>query len=69
MAGLLDAHSIEVKDEISALRTELRSIVFARVTDGEAPVFRTSLLPEGSTTDSGDWRLKSATALWIQMRC
>ena len=59
MAGLLDAHSIEVKDEISALRTELRSIVFAKVSDGEGSrFFERSLLPEGSTTDKRRWRLK-----------
>ena len=59
MAGLLDAHSMEVKEEISALRAELRSMVFARVSEDEGPRFyEFSLLPDGSTTDDRRWRLK-----------
>ena len=59
MAGLLDAHSTEVKEEISSLRSELRSMVFARVSEKEDKQFyEIALLPEGSTTDNRRWRLK-----------
>jgi MFS superfamily sulfate permease-like transporter len=59
MAGLLDAHSIEVKEEISSVRAELRSMVFARVSEERGPrFFELALLPEGSTTDNRRWRLK-----------
>jgi len=59
MAGLLDAHSTEVKEEISSLRAELRSMVFARISEEEGIRFcERELLPEGSTTDNRRWRLK-----------
>jgi len=59
MAGLLDAHSVEVKEEISSLRGELRSSVFARVSTEECSRFyERELLPEDSTSDNRRWRLK-----------
>jgi len=59
MAGLLDAHSSEVKEEISSLRAELRSIVFARVENADgARFYESRLVPEGSTTDRRHWRLQ-----------
>ena len=59
MAGLLDAHSTEVKDEISSLRAEIRSMVFSRISKQVGPVFyERGVLPEGSTTDNRHWRLK-----------
>ena len=59
MAGLLDAESSEVKEEISAMRAELRSLVFAFVPDGDGGrFFERDRLPEGSTTDDRRWRLK-----------
>jgi anti-anti-sigma factor len=59
MAGLLDAHSIEVKEEISELRAELRSMFFARVSsDRGTRFYELGLLPEGAATDNRRWRLK-----------
>jgi anti-anti-sigma regulatory factor len=59
MAGLLDVESSEVKEEISSLRTELRSMVFAWVPDGEGGKFyERDQLPEDSVTDDRRWRLK-----------
>jgi MFS superfamily sulfate permease-like transporter len=58
-AGVLDAHAEEVKEEISSLRAELRSMVFAKVTDGDhGGFYEQALLPEGSPTDGRHWRLK-----------
>jgi SulP family sulfate permease len=59
MAGLLDAHSTEVKEEISSLRAQLRSMVLARVSEEEGTrFFELTQLPESSTTDGRRWRLK-----------
>jgi MFS superfamily sulfate permease-like transporter len=59
MAGLLDVESLEVKEEISSIRSELRSMVFAQVMDGSGGRFyERSRVPEGSTTDGRRWRLK-----------
>ena len=59
MAGLLDAHSMEIKEEISSMRGELRSMFFARVSEDDGSRFyELALLPEGSTTDNRRWRLK-----------
>jgi MFS superfamily sulfate permease-like transporter len=58
MAGLLDAHSTEVKDEISLLRGRLRSLVFARSSSaGGTRFYDTATLPEDMTTDNRRWRL------------
>jgi MFS superfamily sulfate permease-like transporter len=58
MAGLLDAESSEVKEEISSLREQLRSLVFAFVPDGDGGTFyELDRLPEGSATDDRRWRL------------
>jgi MFS superfamily sulfate permease-like transporter len=59
MAGLLDAESSEVKEEISSLRAELRSMVFAFVPDGDGGSFyERERVPAGSGTDNRRWRLK-----------
>ncbi|MCG6948026.1 MAG: STAS domain-containing protein [Acidobacteria bacterium] len=59
MAGVLDVHAAEIKEEISSLRSELRSMVFARVPDGnQGRFYEQALLPEGSPTDGRHWRLK-----------
>jgi MFS superfamily sulfate permease-like transporter len=59
MAGLLDAESTEVKEEISSLRAELRSLVFAFVPDGDGGMFyQRDRVPEGETTDHRRWRLE-----------
>jgi MFS superfamily sulfate permease-like transporter len=59
MAGLLDAESSKVKEEISSLRTELGSMVFAWVPEGEGGKFyQRDVLPEVRTTDGRHWRLK-----------
>ena len=60
MAGLLDTHIGGIKEEVSDARTALRSLVFARVPEGEpsAGFHERDLVPEGATTDGRRWRLK-----------
>ena len=63
MAGLLDAHSKEVKEEMTHLRSELRSIVFARTTTDEGgEFFERALVPTGVSTDNRRWRLNVGNA-------
>jgi MFS superfamily sulfate permease-like transporter len=59
MAGLLDAESSEVKEEISSLRAELGSMVFAWVPEGDGGKFyQRDRVPKGTTTDGRHWCLK-----------
>ncbi len=59
MAGLLDAHSTEVKDEISSIRAELRSMIFVRVVEADSTQFcERALRAVSNTTDNRRWRLK-----------
>jgi MFS superfamily sulfate permease-like transporter len=60
LAGLLDAHAVEVKERVSETRTELRALVFTRVPDGEpgAGFYERGRAPAGSPTDGRHWRLE-----------
>jgi MFS superfamily sulfate permease-like transporter len=59
MAGLLEGQSSDLKEEISTIRSQLRSLVFLRVTDAGGPeFFERSRLPAGAATDGRRWRLK-----------
>ncbi len=60
LAGLLDAHAFEIKEQVAESRTELRALVFARVPDSDprAGFYEESLVPAGATTDDRHWRLK-----------
>jgi len=60
LAGLLDAHANEVKEQVSTARTRLRALVFARVPEGNpsAGFYEPDLVPEGAPTDHRHWRLK-----------
>ena len=59
LAGLLDAHAVEVKEKVGEVRTELRSLVFDRVPDGEpgAGFYERGQAPAGAATDGRHWRL------------
>ncbi|MGD8439987.1 MAG: SulP family inorganic anion transporter [Holophagae bacterium] len=59
LAGLLDAHALEVKERVGETRTELRDIVFERVPDGQpgAGFYQQGETPSGATTDGRRWRL------------
>ncbi len=59
MAGLLDSHLEQIKEEVSARRTELRSLAFARVTgvDGGFRFLELGAVPDGAATDHRRWRL------------
>jgi MFS superfamily sulfate permease-like transporter len=59
LAGLLDAHAAEVKERVGETRTELRSLVFDRVPDGEpgAGFYERGSTPAGLPTDGRRWRL------------
>ncbi len=60
MAGLLDAHIADLKEQVSERRDELRNIVFDRVVNDspDAGLFERGRTPEGATTDGRRWRLK-----------
>ncbi len=60
MAGLLDHHISQLKEEASELRTELRSLSFRRVVgDGSRQAFYPAdAVPEGLRTGDRRWRLK-----------
>jgi MFS superfamily sulfate permease-like transporter len=59
MAGLLDGHVAELKEEISHLRGDLRSLVFVRVLDGPSRGFcEADRAPADAATDGRRWRLK-----------
>jgi MFS superfamily sulfate permease-like transporter len=60
LAGLLDAHAVEVKEAVAEERTSLRSLAFVRVPDGEpgAGFYEPDQLPPGTRTDGNRWRLK-----------
>lgn len=60
LAGLLDAHAFEVKEQVSAVRTQLRAVTFARVSDDDprAGFYEQGLVPAGAPTDHRIWRLK-----------
>jgi sulfate permease, SulP family len=60
LAGLLDAHAVEVKEGVAEERTSLRSLAFVRVPDGEpgAGFYEPDQLPPGTRTDGNRWRLK-----------
>lgn len=59
MAGLLDAHSIEVKEKVGVIRSQLRAMVFVRVPNGiEGARFRDrARVPQDVSTDGRRWRL------------
>jgi SulP family sulfate permease len=59
LAGLLDAHALEVKERVGEARTALRGLVFDRVPDGQpgAGFYERGRAPSGSTTDGRRWRL------------
>jgi MFS superfamily sulfate permease-like transporter len=60
LAGLLDAHASEVKEQVAEIRTELRGLVFARVPAGDprAGFYEQGLVPDGAPTDHRHWQLK-----------
>ncbi len=60
LAGLLDAHAFEVKEQVAEVRGRLRALVFARVPDGDprAGFYEKVLVPAGAPTDDRHWRLK-----------
>jgi len=60
LAGLLDAHASEIKEQVSETRTRLRSLVFARVPDDDprAGFYEQDSVPAGAPTDKRHWRLK-----------
>lgn len=60
MAGLLDTHVVELKEEVAAARTALRSKIFVRVPEGklDAGLYEREQLPDGAPTDGRRWRLK-----------
>ena len=60
MAGLLDTHIAELKEQVSEKRTELRSIIFDRVVgeDTHGGLFERGRVPENASTDGRRWRLK-----------
>jgi len=60
LAGLLDAHAFEVKEQVAAARSRLRAKVFVHVEDGSpnAGFYEPDLVPEGAVTDQRRWRLK-----------
>ncbi|HSL17692.1 MAG TPA: SulP family inorganic anion transporter [Methylomirabilota bacterium] len=60
LAGLLDAHAVEVKEGVAEERTVLRSLAFVRVPEGEpgAGFYEPDQLPPGTRTDGNRWRLK-----------
>jgi MFS superfamily sulfate permease-like transporter len=58
MAGILDGESSDLKEEISTVRAELRSLVFARVSEKRGARFvERSRALEDATTDGRRWRL------------
>jgi sulfate permease, SulP family len=63
MAGLLDRHISQLKEEVSEGRQGLRDLAFARVeaADGSSRFYERSLLPEGAVTDGRRWRLRVST--------
>jgi MFS superfamily sulfate permease-like transporter len=60
LAGLLDAHAFEVKEQVAASRSQLRKLVFARVPDDDprAGFYQLDQLPPDAPTDDRHWRLK-----------
>jgi len=60
LAGLLDAHAFEVKEQVATVRTRLRALEFARVPDDDprAGFYEQGLVPAGAPTDHRHWRLK-----------
>ena len=60
LAGLLDAHAFEVKEQVADARSRLRALVFVRVEDGDphAGFYDPDLVPVGAVTDRRRWRLK-----------
>jgi len=59
MAGLIDQHIEELKQEVSVRRARLRSLNFVRVVDsgGGGQFYMGDSLPEDVTTDDRRWRL------------
>jgi len=60
MAGLLDTHITELKEDVAAARSSLRATVFVRVPEGSpgAGIYERDKLPPGLATDGRRWRLK-----------
>jgi MFS superfamily sulfate permease-like transporter len=60
LAGLLDAHAFEVKEQVAIARSKLRDLVFVRVEDSGpyAGFYDPTLVPEGAVIDKRRWRLK-----------
>jgi MFS superfamily sulfate permease-like transporter len=59
MAGLLDEHVDQLREEVAERRGRLRSLAFARYVDGggEARFSELGAAPEGASTDGRRWRL------------
>jgi hypothetical protein len=59
MAGLIDTHLSQLKEEVSARRVELRSLAFARVpaSDGGLRFVELGSVPADAETDHRRWRL------------
>jgi MFS superfamily sulfate permease-like transporter len=65
LAGLLDAHALEVKESVGEARAKLRELVFDRV-PGDRPgsgFYERGRAPTGSTTDGRRWRLEVSNEL------
>ena len=60
LAGLLDAHAFEVKEQVATVRARLRALEFVRVPDDDphAGFYEQGLVPAGAPTDHRHWRLK-----------
>ncbi len=60
LAGLLDAHAFEVKEQVATARSRLRALVFARVPDDDprGGFYQLDLAPSDAPTDLRHWRLK-----------
>jgi MFS superfamily sulfate permease-like transporter len=60
LAGLLDAHAFEIKEQVAEVRCALRALVFVRVPEGDprAGFYEVGLVPEGASADGRSWRLK-----------
>ena len=64
LAGLLDAHAVEVKEHVADERTVLRSLAFVRVPEGEpgAGFYESGRAPTGVRNDGRRWRLRVGNA-------
>jgi len=60
LAGLLDAHAFEVKQQVATARSRLRALVFARIPDDDPRkgFYELDQVPQDGPTDLRRWRLK-----------